>query len=391
MSDFSARLDEVGRSTDEPTLRLGRLASPVHESHLKSLLSNLKDFLTERPVKVRGGAPTAFGMPRFGSGLTDNLKEFFRAEPRGPVNSALLVNWSQQAGLWQNLRDLISPPKLPPLKTTSQPVPVPEIWSKNAQFSRVQALSLLFHVVAIALVILIPLLIPELISPPPTKASAVDLGQVEDISPYLPKLAPAKQRAGGGGGQHDKLPANKGRLPKFSWTQVARPMVKPPEHPEIAMTPTVLGNPDIKLPNQKLPTWGDPFGKASNESLGQGRGTGVGSGNGAGVGPGQGWNTGGGAPNAGSGGYGYPKCLYCPRPDYTDEAMKVKIQGAVLLIATITADGRVTDIHVVKGLGFGLDEKAIETVRTWRLQPAAGPDGRPAAVRTPIEAVFHLY
>jgi protein TonB len=391
MSDFSARLDEVGRSTNEPTLRLGRLPSPTHESHLKSLFSNLKDFLTERPVKVRRGAPTAFSIPRFGSGLGDNLKEFFHAEPRGPVNSALLVNWSQQAGLWQNLRDLISPPKLPPLKTTSQPVPVPEIWSKNTQFSRVQALSLVFHVVAIALIVLIPLLIPELISPPTTKASAVDLGQIEDISPYLPKLAPAKQRAGGGGGQHDQLPANKGRLPKFSWTQIARPMVRPPEHPEIAMTPTVLGNPDIKLPNQNLPTWGDPFGKASNESLGQGRGNGVGNGNGAGVGPGEGWNTGGGAPNAGSGGYGYPRCLYCPRPDYTDEAMKVKIQGAVLLMVTITADGRVTDIHVVKGLGFGLDEKAIETVRTWRLQPAAGPDGRPAAVRTPIEADFHLY
>lgn len=391
MSDSSARLDDVGRSTQEPTLRLGRLPSPTHESHLKSLFSNLKDFLTERPVKVRGGAPMAFATPRFGSGLGDNLKEFFREAPRGPVNSALLVNWTDEAGLWQNLRDLISPPKLPPLKTTSQPIPVPEIWSKNAQFSRVQALSLVFHVVAIALLVLIPLLIPELISPPPTKASAVDLGSAEDISPYLPKLAPAKQRAGGGGGQHDQAPVNKGRMPKFSWTQIARPMVRPPAHPQIAMTPTVLGNPDIKMPNLNLPTWGDPSGKASNDSMGQGHGNGVGSGNGAGVGPGEGWNTGGGAPNAGSGGYGYPKCLYCPRPDYTDEAMKVKIQGAVLLMVTITKDGRVTDVHVVKGLGFGLDEKAIEVVRTWRLQPAAGPDGRPAAVRTPIEADFHLY
>lgn len=391
MSDFSARLDDVGRSTHEPTLRLGRLPSPSHESHLKSLFSNLRDFLTERPVKVRGGAPMAFATPRFGSGLGGNLKEFFRPEPRGPVHSALLVNWSQKAGLWQNLRDLISPPKLPPLKTTSRPIPVPEIWSKNTQFSRVQALSLVFHVVAIALLVLIPLLIPELISPPPTKASAVDLGTIEDISPYLPKLAPAKERAGGGGGQHDQAPVNKGRMPKFSWTQIARPMVRPPEHPQIAMTPTVLGNPDIKMPNLNLPTWGDPTGKASNDSMGQGRGTGVGSGNGAGLGPGEGWNTGGGAPNAGSGGYGYPKCLYCPRPDYTDEAMKVKIQGAVLLMVTITKDGRVTDIHIVKGLGFGLDEKAIEIVRTWRLQPAAGPDGRPAAVRTPIEADFHLY
>src|SRR5271167_168156 len=91
MSDFSARLDEVGRSATEPTLRLGRFRSPAHESHLKSLFSNLKDFLTERPVKTRGGMPGAFAMPCFGDDLGANFKEFFRPAPRGPVNSALLV------------------------------------------------------------------------------------------------------------------------------------------------------------------------------------------------------------------------------------------------------------------------------------------------------------
>jgi protein TonB len=389
MSDFSARLDDAGRSSGEPTLRLGRLASPAHQSHLKSLFSNLKDFLTERPVKVRG-ASMAFAPARFGSGLGENLKEFFHAAPRGQVNSALLVNWSHEAGLWRNLRDLIAPPKLPPLKTTSQPIPVPEIWSKNPQFSRVQALSIVVHVVVIALVVLIPLLIPELISPLTTKAGAVQLTPIEDISPYLPK-APAKEKAGGGGGQHDQLPASKGRLPKFSWTQIARPMVRPPERPQIAMTPTVIGNPDIKLPNQNLPNWGDPFGKATNDSMGQGRGNGVGNGNGAGVGPGEGWNTGGGAPNAGSGGYGYPACFYTPPPQFTDESVKMKIQGVVVLMATITTEGRVTDIQVAKGLGFGLDQRAVEAARTWRCTPAKGPNGKPAAVRSPIEVSFHIY
>ena len=57
MSDISARLDDAGRPSTEsadPTLRLGRFKSPAQESNLKSLASNLKDFLTERPVKVRG-------------------------------------------------------------------------------------------------------------------------------------------------------------------------------------------------------------------------------------------------------------------------------------------------------------------------------------------------
>jgi TonB family protein len=167
-------------------------------------------------------------------------------------------------------------------------------------------------------------------------------------------------------------------------------MVKPPEHPEIAVTPTVLGNPALNLPNVNMSNWGDPLGKTNNDSMGQGRGNGVGNGNGNGVGPGEGWNTGGGYPNAGTGGYGVPTCLYCPRADYSDEAMKVKVQGVVELVAVVTADGRVTDVHVAKGLGFGLDEKAMEAVRTWRLTPARGPDGRSAAVREIIEVQFQL-
>jgi len=61
------------------------------------------------------------------------------------------------------------------------------------------------------------------------------------------------------------------------------------------------------------------------------------------------------------------------------------------LIAVITPDGRVTDVHVAKGLGLGLDEKAIEAVRSWRLKPALGPDGRPSSVRQIIEVTFQLY
>ena len=66
-------------------------------------------------------------------------------------------------------------------------------------------------------------------------------------------------------------------------------MVHPPEHPNIAVTPTVLGNPDIHLPNNNLPNWGDPLGKGTNDSMGQGHGNGVGNGNGNGVGPGEGY------------------------------------------------------------------------------------------------------
>lgn len=374
--------------TTEPTLRLGRLASPAQESNLKSLASNLKDFLTERPLKVRGSRAPVFAMTGFGSSITDNFKEFFRASPRGAVNSALLVNWNQSASMWQNLRDMISPPKLPPLNVTSKPIAVKEIWSKNTQFSRVQSLSVAFHV--LILVLLIVPLLPELMSPGTTKANSKY--DITTVSPYLPKLAPAAKKAGGGGGQRGPTPAVRGQAPKFDWTQFSKPLAKPPENPKLAITPTLLGNPDLKVPNIVAQNYGDPLSPILNgESLGNGSGNGIGSGQGSGLGPGHDYGVGGGYPSAGTGGYGSPACLYCPQPQFSDEAVKAKYQGTVLLVAIITADGRATDIRVAKGLGLGLDEKAVEAVRTWRFRPALGPDGKPSSVRQTIEVTFHLY
>ena len=390
MSDSSLRLNEPVRSVEDPSLRLGRLPSPSRESSLRSLFSNLRDFLVERPTKVKGGAPTAFDIPRFGTGLGDNLKEFFHSGPRGNVRSALLVDWHEEPSLWANLRDWIAPRKLPPLKTTSQPIPVPEIWTKNENFSRMQVVSILVHGVAIALIVILPLLLSGSISPPVTKASSPELATDITISPYKNILKPAAKKAGGGGGAADNAPSTHGKAPKFSWTQISRPMVNPPKS-DITVTPTLLGNPDIKLPDNNAANWGDPLSSRNTGSMGNGHGNGIGSGNGNGMGPGQGYGIGGGTPNAGTGGYGTPQCLYCPRADYSDEAMKVKVQGVVELIAVITPDGRVTDVHVAKGLGLGLDEKAIEAVRSWRLKPALGPDGRPASVRQIIEVTFQLY
>ena len=389
MAESSPRLDGTNQAPGEPTLRLGRLPSSGEESSVVSLISNLKEFLTERPVKVREGDSKSFSMPGFGAGLGENLKEFFQSGPRGRVKSGLLVSWDEDGGsLWQNLRDLISPRKLAPLKTTSQAIDVPEIWSKNPQFTRVQALSVAVHVVVLVLLIL-PFL-PELMTPATTKAS--NNISITEISPYLPKLAPAAKKAGGGGGQRDIAPVQKGQAPKFSYTQFSKPLAKPPDNPKLPITPTLLGNPALNVPNITAQNWGDPLSKVlGTDSLGQGTGTGIGNGNGAGLGPGEGYNTGGGYPNAGTGGYGSPTCLYCPSPAFSDEAVKAKYQGVLELLAVITADGRATDIKVAKGLGLGLDEKAVEAVRNWRFKAALGPDGKPTSVRQLIEVTFHLY
>lgn len=92
----------------------------------------------------------------------------------------------------------------------------------------------------------------------------------------------------------------------------------------------------------------------------------------------------------GDNGVGYPSCLYCPEPQYTDEARAAKIQGNIVLRVIIQPDGHATEIVVTQSLGYGLDERAIDTVRSWRFKPAAGPDGTPVATITPIEMTFRL-
>jgi protein TonB len=360
---------------------------------------NLRYFLTARCIKPNGGPPAFFVPEGFGESTGSNLKELFRAAPRGAVNSDLLVSWNSGFGsLWQNLRDTCFPSKSPLLKTTSQPVAVKGIWSENAQFTRVQALSMAFHVVVLVLIIL-PF-VPGLLSPATTKASSRPEIST-DISTLLPKLSPGARNAGGGGGggSHDLRPASGGKLPKFSMTQATPPKVVTNPNASMAMTPTVLGLPELQLPSPNMNNWGDPLSKVLSDSNGPGSGNGIGAGNGRGVGIGNGdgvgsgeeLGAGGGTPSAGMDGYGYPICIYCPQAQYSEEAVKAKYQGTVLLVAIIMPDGKATAIKVVKGLGLGLDEKAIEAVRAWRFRPAAGPIGSPAAVRQTIEVTFHLY
>ena len=60
------------------------------------------------------------------------------------------------------------------------------------------------------------------------------------------------------------------------------------------------------------------------------------------------------------------------------------------MVVTINPNGRPTDIKVLKTLGHGLDQKAIDAVRTWRFNPVIGPDGERATVRQIVEVTFNL-
>lgn len=84
-----------------------------------------------------------------------------------------------------------------------------------------------------------------------------------------------------------------------------------------------------------------------------------------------------------------PRVLQKSEPGYTEEARDAKIEGAVVLSIVIGVDGKARDINILKGLGSGLDEKAVDAVQKWQFAPAT-KDGTPVAARAQIEIHFKL-
>jgi TonB family protein len=90
-------------------------------------------------------------------------------------------------------------------------------------------------------------------------------------------------------------------------------------------------------------------------------------------------------------GYSPPQCQYCPQPEFSAEARRLKAGGTATLIAEVDETGQITDAFIIQGLFYGLNEKAVEGVKRWRMKPAIGSDGSPVAVQQVIEVSFHLY
>jgi TonB family protein len=221
--------------------------------------------------------------------------------------------------------------------------------------------------------------------------------------PDVYMLRPAIQEAGGGGGggDRDKLPAPQGRLPKIAMQQITPPaMVVRNEHPKLTAEPTVVAPPQVAIASSKLPHLGDPAapampnpafsnGTGSGAGIGSGSGGGVGRGTGPGIGEGRGGGIGGGVFRVG-GGVLAPKPISTPDPQYTEQARQAKYEGTCVLAMIVGPDGKPHDIRVQRGLGMGLDQKAIEAVQQWRFQPAT-KDGQPVAVQISVEVSFKLY
>jgi len=304
--------------------------------------------------------------------------------------------------LYRNVRDALFPEKLPPLRLTSRPVRVREIWSRGNS-RRAAASSLTLHALAIGGIIALTILATHPTMTKPHETVTLIAPPLTDYQPVMtPQVAKTQLAGGGGGGERAKIFESKGRLPKVAPVQITPPTVEIRNtKPKLAVAPTVVAPPTVKLPDApNMPNLGNPMsarvtgpatnGPGSGGGIGSGSSNGIGSGMGPGHGPGQGGGFGGGLYKIGELGVTPPVAKFTPDPDYSEEARKAKYQGTVTLAAIIGPDGRPRNLRVVHSLGMGLDEKALERVKTWLFDPGK-KDGQPVAVAMSIEVDFHLY
>jgi TonB family protein len=84
-----------------------------------------------------------------------------------------------------------------------------------------------------------------------------------------------------------------------------------------------------------------------------------------------------------------PRLLHGPQPAYTSAARSARYQGTVVLSLTIDPTGQPQNIVILRPLGMGLDESAVEAARRFLYSPAIR-DGSPEACRADVAFTFQL-
>lgn len=159
-----------------------------------------------------------------------------------------------------------------------------------------------------------------------------------------------------------------------------------PREPKLSIAQTVAFT--TPAPDIQGTQIGDPFSRYAGDSLGRGGGHAIGT---------RGCCGGIGDSTTGPPGFGServrgaspPRLVYKIEPEFSEEARKAKYQGTVILAIEVDASGHPRAFRVVRGLGLGLDEKAIEAVAQWRFQPGYF-EGKPVVTGATIYVSFHL-
>ena len=312
---------------------------------------------------------------------------------RDPLSRFLSSLPSSQDSLIHRIRDnfhqLFAPAHAFPSSANGAPIHLLRA-DKHARGGRAQSASLLTHAAIVAALVLLathpsgpnPNLVPT-----GGKIGGI-LPVPRDLINFLKGQNP---RGGTGNGSgHDLLPPTQGNLPARSSLQLVKPTLPHNQNPELPVPPTIL---DASAPHVLPPVIeiGIPWMPERNNSSGPGKGNTIGTGSNDSIGTTPGERTGiGGPPGAYQPGVTSPICAYCPDPQYTDEAREAKLQGRVVLRVLVGTDGRTAQVQIMQGIGMGLDERAVQTVRGWKFVPARDGGRRAVPTWITIEVFFRL-
>jgi len=289
----------------------------------------------------------------------------------------------------ENLGQLLIPSHFKPSAANGAPIHLLK-FDKSMRPARAQGASLITHAAVFTVIVL-------LLAHRPNGPDHGGLGGYTPLptlrfpTPLFRTLANANADGGrGSGGAENPIPATRGTPPQRSSLVLVKPTIPENQEHVLPEAPTIFDTSTTPPPSSGKV--GLPWMTPETNSGGPGKGHTMGSAGGSDVGDG---GVGPFGDGSGVGKYGPgmipPACAYCPYPTYTDEARHGKVQGAVELAVLVGVDGRAQDVRVVKGIGFGLDERAMETVRGWKFTPARDGAKRAVAAWVTVEAVFRLF
>jgi TonB family protein len=288
----------------------------------------------------------------------------------------------------ENLWQLFAPPGLAPTSANGAPIHLLK-FERSTRGCRAQTLSFLTHgAVIVAISALASGRVPHKTEPKTqVSVSIAPLLYSPDTDHFANKPSSGTKA---GGGAEAALPATHGFFPPRSPVQLAPPRLPDNTNHVLPITTTILdaqAPPVVAVQNDVgLPWMPDKThsGGPGDRGIGAGKDGGMGDREGPGAGEGE-------SKTPYARGVLSPSCVICPYPVYTDEARHAKVQGTVTLRVLVESDGKASEIRVVRGVGFGLDERAVQTVRGWKFNPAHDVHQRAIQAWVTIEAVFRLF
>jgi protein TonB len=291
----------------------------------------------------------------------------------------------------ENLRQFLTPGSFLPSSANGAPIHLPK-WERSARAGRAQSVSFLTHAAMITAIALMSLHSFQATKPPENGGTKVAPGLRFPPHFLLSPLGSTPDSGSGSGGGRVPIPTTMGNLLPTSSIQIVRPSLPPQQDAQMPVPPTIF-DPAATPVLTTVDKIGLPWMKDDTNSPGPGDSDTIGSSGGKTMGDG---------PRNGPGGQGdsqsryragtsQPTCAYCPDPQYTDEAREARLQGAVTLLVLVGADGRAAQIRITQGIGMGLEERAVQAIRTWKFVPAHDAAHRAVPAWVTVEAVFRLF